>query len=88
MSLLVNFDFAEVRHILLRHQQVRQVQQCMSRKHSLHLSTIEGDVHVMKSLPFFSAYEADPMLRRDPGRALPDAEELALKTLETLLKTP
>eukprot|EP00439_Symbiodinium_sp_Y106_P078376 s109_g17.t1 len=48
-------DTVRVRHILLRHQQVRQ---------------------------------ADPMLRRDPGRALPDAEELALKTLETLLKTP
>ena len=28
------------------------------------------------------------MLRRDAGRSLQEAEELALKTLETLLKTP
>ncbi|CAE7570454.1 PIN1 [Symbiodinium natans] len=48
-------DTVRVRHILLRHQQVRQ---------------------------------ADPMLRRDAGRSLQEAEELALKTLETLLKTP
>ena len=34
------------------------------------------------------ALQADPMLRRDAGRSLQDAEELALKTLETLLKTP
>lgn len=32
--------------------------------------------------------QADPMLRRDPGRSLQEAEELALKTLETLTKTP
>ncbi|CAK9013345.1 Peptidyl-prolyl cis-trans isomerase NIMA-interacting 1 [Durusdinium trenchii] len=48
-------DTVRARHILLRHQQVRQ---------------------------------ADPMLRRDPGRSLQEAEELALKTLETLTKTP
>lgn len=28
------------------------------------------------------------MLRRDQGRSVQEAEELALKTLETLLKTP
>ena len=50
------------------------------------LSTIA--LKAMESLPLFFVYEADPMLRRDPGRALPDAEELALKTLDTLLKTP
>ena len=36
----------------------------------------------------FELREADPMLRRDAGRSLQEAEELALKTLETLLKTP
>ena len=34
------------------------------------------------------ACQADPMLRRDQGRSVQEAEELALKTLETLLKTP
>ncbi|CAL1144249.1 unnamed protein product [Cladocopium goreaui] len=48
-------DTVRGRHILLRHQQVRQ---------------------------------ADAMLRRDPGRTVQETEELALKTLETLLKTP
>jgi hypothetical protein len=32
--------------------------------------------------------QADAMLRRDPGRSVQETEELALKTLETLLKTP